>query len=287
MLAIIAEKKGFFEQNAVSCKFTPMQTGVIAIDAVHSGDLDFAVAVDVNVAFIWYQGESPARVLCTIQEKTDDAVLARKDRGIRTPDDLKGKTVAYLPATTSHVFLWRFLKSHQIAFDQIDPRKMTPPAMQAAIVNGDIDAASVWQPYRYNAARSLGDDAVVLDDNTLYTVYAPLLTSVRFAEQHAEECSKVLKALMQAEEFLTQNRDQAIAILSPELEMTAEVLDVTWDEYKPRVRLSRELLDTIREEGQWIKATEKDYEGKDVPTYNNLLFPSILQGVAPDRVTLQ
>lgn len=284
MLPIIAEERGFFEAEGVSCRFEPLQTGIIALNALHSGDIDFAVPVDVNIAFVKYEGASPMRIIATIQEKIDDAVLARRDHGISSPNDLRGKTIAYLPATTSHVFLWRYLQRHGIDFDDVNLRKMTPPAMEAAIVTGAVDAVSVWQPYRYNALKRLGDQAIVLDDDSLYTVYAALVVREDALDEHRDAYERVLRALFQAEEFARTNQLEAIESLSGILEMTPEALAATWDQYRLRVRLDDAVLATIEEEGEWIKATEKDYEDRSLPDFSDLLLPDILRDLDPNRI---
>jgi len=41
-------------------------------------------------------------------------------------------------------------------------------AMAAAVVKGDADAISMWEPESENAVAALGSDAVVFQDNKIY-----------------------------------------------------------------------------------------------------------------------
>jgi len=286
MAPIVADQQGFFTQEGINVKPNYIQTGKMAMDAVVSKDIDFGVLVETNIAFIKYQPGADVQIVCAIEEKHDDAIVARRDRGIKGPKDLKGKTLAILSATTSHVFADRFLKANGVAPGEVKTVNLTPPAMQAAVINGDVDAASVWQPFRYNVLKALGNKAVELNDPGVYTAYAVVAVRKEFAEKNPEAVKSFVRALIKAESYIKGSPDQAIPALAKEIDIDAGVLRKIWGEYSVRINLDAKLLATIREEGSWIHETQKGFGDKTVPAYSDAINSTFLAEVDASRVTL-
>lgn len=284
MIAIIADKKGFFEKEGLDIRSNYVQTGKIAMDAIVSGDLDFGVIVDTNIAFVEFQEGADIQVIAAIAEKYDDAIVARRDLGIENPKDLEGKTLAILPGTTSHRFADLFVDFYGLDRSKIKFVNLSPPSIQAGILNGSIPAGSVWQPFRYNVEQALGDRAVQFNDRAIYKAYSLIAVRRPFSEEHAKEIEAFLRALIAAEDFIRSNVDEAIGILSEELRMAPEVLRAIWDEYDLRVQLDTRMVQVFTEEGEWIKRSQKGFESKQVPSYNRILESKFLEHIDASRV---
>lgn len=261
-----------------------VQTGKIAMDAIVSGDLDFGVIVDTNIAFVEFQEGADIQVIAAIAEKYDDAIVARRDLGIENPKDLEGKTLAILPGTTSHRFADLFVDFYGLDRSKIKFVNLSPPSIQAGILNGSIPAGSVWQPFRYNVEQALGDRAVQFNDRAIYKAYSLIAVRRPFSEEHAKEIEAFLRALIAAENFIRSNVDEAISILSEELNMAPEVLRAIWDEYDLRVQLDTGMVQVFTEEGEWIKRRQAGFEGKQVPSYDQVLEPRFLERIDASRV---
>jgi NMT1/THI5 like len=65
--------------------------------------------VETNIALVKFQEGADIKVITSITEKYDDAIVARRDRGISKPKDLEGKMLAILPGTISHRFADLFI----------------------------------------------------------------------------------------------------------------------------------------------------------------------------------
>ncbi|ODS32626.1 MAG: ABC transporter substrate binding component [Candidatus Scalindua rubra] len=286
MIPIIADKKGFFKRAGLNVQTNYIQTGKIAMDALMSKDIDFSVSVETNMAFIKYQPESNLQVICSIAQKYDDAIVARRDMGINSPKDLEGNTVALLAATTSHVFADRFFKFYGLDPNKINIFNLTPPSIQAAVITGNVTAGSIWQPYRYNVVKELGDKAIEFNDRRIYKAYSIVAVRKEFALQHPELIKKFLRVLIEAEEHINSYKEVSIAILSKELGIEPEVLRAVWEEYVNKVELDNDLFEIIKEEGVWIHETQKGFKEKPVPEYTDVINAQFLQEVDPARVHL-
>lgn len=285
MLVVLARELGLFEARGVDVTYQHLQTGKVAQDALVSGDLDLGVIVDTNIAFAGFQDDFSVRVVACVQEQTGDGVVARADRGIAHPADLRGRRIGYLPGTTSHVFLYRFLEKHGIAMNDVALLAMAPGAMQSAVVRGDVDAVSVFQPFRYNAAQQLGSDAIEFTDPDVYTAHALLAAQNAVLDVRGDDVRAVLQALIDAERYAADNVSAAQEILAGAVGFAPAALSALWPEFNLRVVLDRSALTTVRAHGDWIRATDEAFAGNSVPDYEAYFRPDLLAAVDADRVT--
>lgn len=75
-----------------------------------------------------------------------EALVVRNGSGIKTPQDLVGKTVAVPFVSTTHYSLLAALKHWQIDPASVKIINVRPPEIAAGWARGDIDAAYVWDP---------------------------------------------------------------------------------------------------------------------------------------------
>jgi NitT/TauT family transport system substrate-binding protein len=139
VLPLVAKHDSIFVKNGIEVDYRKFQTGKMTMDALISGDIEIGTIVDSNVAFIGYS-KNPIKVIASLAIKLDDAIWYRSDKQITRPIDLIGKRIGYTPATTSHIFLARFLEANNISWSQITPVVLQPPAMEGALRNEHVDA---------------------------------------------------------------------------------------------------------------------------------------------------
>jgi len=284
MLPIIADNKGYFKELGLDLHPNYVRTGKIAMDATVSGDLDFGVIVETNIAFVKFQEGANINVITKIIEKYDDAIVARRDRGINTPKDLEGQTLAILPGTTSQRFADLFIDFHKLDRNKISYVNLSPPGIQAAIMTDNIAAGSIWQPYRYNVVEEIGEKAIEFNNESIYKAYALVAVRKEFAEKNAEKIQRFLRALIKAEQFVRDNKDESIAILAKELNIEPKVLAAVWDDYDLSVRLDPALQEVLIDEGKWIQQTQKGFAEKSLPSYADVVDSSFLQAVDSKRI---
>ncbi len=74
-------------------------------------------------------------------------MLARQDRGIKAPEDLKGKTVGITAGSSGHFFLSLFLTYHQMPMSDVKIVDLEPARLSQALIEGQVDAIVTWEPY--------------------------------------------------------------------------------------------------------------------------------------------
>lgn len=283
MLPILAQDQEFFKEEGLDTERQDIQTGKLTLDTLLSGKIDFGVVVEPAIAFVKFQPGSDIKVIAVIQEKYDDAIVARKDKGITRPQDLVGKTLGLTYATTSQMFVVEYLQSLGVDLDKVKITNMQPPSIQAALINGELDAGSMWQPFRHNAVSSLGKAGVEFND-PIYKAYALVAVRSDYAEKNPEKVEKFLSALVSSEEYLEQNQTESQQILSREIDIPLNVLNLAWKDYDTGVSMPKELLGAIKRQGEWIISSQPEFKGKPLPDYQEVMAPNYLEKIDPQRV---
>ena len=113
-------------------------------------------------------GDNPnVRLLFTLVDG-NYRIVAKRSAGINRLADLKGKRVVVPPNTSANYYLVAMLRA--AGLQESDVTLVTAPAtaMAAAMVKGEADAISMWEPESENAVRAIGKDAIIFQDNKVY-----------------------------------------------------------------------------------------------------------------------
>jgi len=277
-VALIAIDKGYFEEEGIDLTVHYMDAGRFCMDAVLSKSADFGNVVDVNVGFLAYSQNKNVLLINEISGCLASEIVARKSRGISKPNDLKGKSLAFSPGTTSDVFARRFLIKHGISEDSIKLVKIQPKGMVAGMIAADgPDASSTWQPFVGSMRKGLGDDIVTFSAPEIYT--AREFTAVRtdWAKENEELVVSYLKAIKKANDYATKNKIEAQKIVAKMTGLDLTVVQSSWDSYQITHAYDRaKYLKEITQIGQDI-SRQAEYKGKPVPDYSIFLNDSYFQ----------
>jgi sulfonate transport system substrate-binding protein len=147
------------------------QGGIVRITA---GEADLATNAETQL--LRESVDNPdLRIIMTVTESFY-RLVARRSAGIETLADFKGKRVM-LPANTSaNYYLVAMLRTVGLTEDDVEVVPLLPERdgqtgmdqMSDALARGDVDAISMWEPEPADAIAQLGDDAIVLQDRSVY-----------------------------------------------------------------------------------------------------------------------
>lgn len=143
----VARQLGYFQTAfpKQKIKFITFDSGVDANKALLAGGVDFATMGDTNGVVALAAG-IPVQ-LCWINEicGANEALVVRKQSGIKSIHDLVGKKIATPFASTAHYSLMVALEQAGIR-DQVTLLDLDTQNIVAAWQRGNIDAAYTWQP---------------------------------------------------------------------------------------------------------------------------------------------
>ena len=279
----IAEEKGYFLEEGIDAEVRDYPTGKAALAAVFNGEVDMGTVADAPIVSNSFERNDFAIFVTILDSAQHTKALARKDSDINIPQDLVGKKVATTIGTTAHFFMSLFLALNGIDVSDVEIVNMKPGEMVEAIINGDVDAICGWEPNVSNAAKNMGDNAIILSSDVGYKATFNLVTMNDYIENNPELIRNVIKALVKAEEFASNNRGESIDIIASRLETDREDIDKQWDGYRFKISLSQSLIITLEDVARWsMRNNFTDKTG--VPNYLDYIYMDALEEVKPEAI---
>lgn len=137
---------GGFDAPGLHYEWRRFDNGADVVRALASGDLDIANIGSSVVAVAASRQLPITTFLIASQLGASEALVARNGSGIKTPNDLIGKTVAVPFVTTAHYSLLASLQHWGIDRNKVHVINMRISEIPAAWQGGNIDAAYVFDP---------------------------------------------------------------------------------------------------------------------------------------------
>lgn len=281
----IAFKNGYFRAEGLEVVPQPHEYGKIAVTSMLEGKADLAISGDTVIMFAIADGKKVGIIAENFTSKRNEAIVARKDRGITEPRHLAGRSIGVAMGTTGHFFLDSFLKVNGIDNKKVKFIAMPPSQMLAALENGAVDAVSVWEPHIKQLELGMGNRIAVFHDERLYSDIVCLSASQDFIKKHPETIKKALKAFLKAETFAKEHPDEAQRIISEALKIDKKILAGLWDNLFFRVTLQQSLLVSLEDQLHWAQESRM-VKNKDQPIYLDFIYADALQSIKPEAVKI-
>lgn len=270
-LPIIAKRKGFFEQEGLDVAVKEFTTGKLCFDAMLGGGAHFSTVAETPLMHAGFS-DQPVCVVATIMTSSETLkIVARRDKGIEEPADLKGKTVGTFKGGNAEYFLAQFLKKNGMTMQDLRVTFMQPPELIAAITRGDLAALSMWEPHAHNAQRAIGENAIVFADSELYVETFNIVVMRKFADEKGGLVERFLRALQRAEQFLKADQDAAKEVLVGSIAIQRDVLDHIWPYFRLELTLDATLVDMMTKEAHFAIESGARAPGTPIPDYRKMV----------------
>lgn len=279
----IAAENGYFAAEGLDVTIAPATHGKAAMEELRRGKVDLAVTADAVFLLAVIKGEPLGVAASMLNTSRDNAVVARRDRGIAAPRDLAGKKIGVSFGTSGEYFLWAFLIRNKLAPESVTLVDVPPGRIAATLAGGGVDAVATWAPVVAEARAALGSNAVLFTETNVYTLNFLLSGRGEFLQAHPRAMEKLLRALLKAEDFARARPEEALGLVARRLKVDADVLHSTWKDFNFRVDLKQSQLVTLEDQARWAMARGHVARGP-VPNLLPNLYLDALLAVRPERV---
>jgi ABC-type nitrate/sulfonate/bicarbonate transport system substrate-binding protein len=285
VLLHIAFMQGFFKEEGLDVTPQPHGLGKVALQSVIKGKADIAAAADTPIMFA-VMNNSKIAILAVIQMSgMDNGIVARKDRGIAQPSDLRGKTIGLTLGTMGDFFANSFLRAHGIERKHVKIIDLQPDEMAVSLRTGKVDAFSTWNPTLIQLQKKLGSQGIIFSGESLYTETICVVASQEYIKKNPAVIKKVLRALLKAEIFVQQHPEESRRLVSEFLKTDKALLDEIWDIYNFRVTLNQTIPVNLENQTRWA-IKQRLTVRRDMPNYLDYIYIDGLLAVKPDAVRI-
>jgi NitT/TauT family transport system substrate-binding protein len=281
----IAREKGYFEEEGIDATLDSYISGHLGLDAVLSGNADLATVGDTPIARAAVDGR-PLAVVATIS-KVDRAIsiIARKDKGISSAGDLRGKKIGRVEGTTADFFLYILLTASYIDPGKVQLAPLHPEGVVDALFDGQVDAVSTWAPHTAVLRDKLGDNALVLNDPSIYTMTWNIVAARDLVKNNPGTIEKFLRAILKANAFIAKEPDETQAVCSKQIGIEGPLFEREWKDYHFAVSLDEGLVLNIEDQARWM--LKKETGGVRIPSnLIDLFYTGGLKAVSPEAVRI-
>lgn len=254
-LIAIADKKGYFEEefSAIGAEYTVdlFANGAEINTAMGSGDIDFGSMADQPAMAAVASGYGTEIIAQYGSTKTFNLLVARKDSGIKTVADLKGKKIALMMGTVQQYQLDVNLSQAGLTEDDVELVNTTDLA--TLLETGDVDAGSVTL---INVKQLLDEGTVykLTDGNDTGLSVIGLITARKeFAEKHEDATIAFLKAVQKAIDYKNSNPDDAYTLTADYFQIDKDIIETgegAWDNY---LEIKDENIKALQDELEYLQ----------------------------------
>lgn len=282
-LIVVAARQGFFKDNGLDVTLSHETSGVNGIKSLLSGQQDIITASDF--AFVnSNMSNTSLRIIASIDKANEVEVIARKDKGIGTAIDLKGKRIGVVPQTAADFVLVRFLLYNNLSKKDIVTVNLTYENMQQSIVDGKVDAVIVNDPWAYNIKKTIGKNAISWDAQYGQALVFNAIATEGYIRANPEVIERFLTALISAEEFAASNPDIAKQNVLDEFKLDKEFLDQSWPKNNLAVSLDQSTVFTLESQARWLISNM--FPKNSMPNFLDRIYIDGLKKISPNRVTI-
>jgi ABC-type nitrate/sulfonate/bicarbonate transport system substrate-binding protein len=278
----VAKGQGYFSDQGLDIDISLYETGNLAMQALFAGKLDLVTASEFGALRIGLQCPD-IRVVSILDEAQDQVLVARRDRGVTRLSDLPNKRIGVALNTCSEYYLALLLVLEKIRPEDVTIVDLLPSKQIKAIVEGDIDAAMVWEPFATIAKRELGTNAVSWPGQSGQDEYWLLCSIQKTIEKRFDAIRRFVAALASAEAFIKNHRERAMGIVAKELGEFH--VKSSWENHRFGLGLHRPLVLKMEAELEWLKSSPAGPPADRLDVYD-FIHVDVLRSVAKEKIEM-
>ncbi len=276
---IIAQKLSLFEKHNVNVELLPVRGGHRSFSMMANGEVDLATSSESVVMFNSFLRQDFTVLASFVESDNDLKLITLKSASITEAKFLEGKKVGMVESSASEFFIYAYMiltGNKAIKFNRVfmDASELGP-----ALLSGRVDAISIWEPLGYQLNKEYGDQISQFQTKGIYNLSFNLIAKKASLEKSLESYVRILAAIEEAQNFISEYPQEAKNIISDSLNIPVAQLEWGWSDYLFRLSLSNVLLSNLQTQARWAIATGSITDNKGMPDFRLLIDSRALEQV--------
>ncbi|MFA6295968.1 MAG: ABC transporter substrate-binding protein [Patescibacteria group bacterium] len=209
----VALEKGYFKENGVNVEPVLTKSYQEAQNLFIDNKVDGVFEVFSDTVLNSIKNYIPSEVVFVNDASISaDVIIAKPD--INSLSDLKGKTIGVDGINTfSHIFVLSALEKNGLLEKDIFLKNISAPNVLSALESGEVDAVHTWDPIKSQAVTK-GYKVIAQAGDTPNLITDVLSFNDQFVKNNPKTVQAIVKAMLQAEEYTSQNKEEAAKIMA-------------------------------------------------------------------------
>lgn len=216
----VAEEAGIFEEHGLDVELRFFADYLGSLDAMAAGQIDGNTQTLNDTMFAVAAGDEQVIVVTNDNSTGNDAIIC--DESITSIEQLAGKTVAAEQGVVDHFLLLQGLDSVGLTEEDIDFRGVLTDAAAAGFAAGEFDCVGVFAPFTLTALERPGSHVVFDSADFPGTISDHIVVTPQLIAEHPEDVQALVDAWYDTLDYIDDNPDDALEILSAAAELTPE-----------------------------------------------------------------
>lgn len=284
ILNVIAKEKGFFDSAGLEVTVVEYSAGPASIQALLSGEADIAMAADF-VGVLQIAQHPEIRIIAEASRHQVFNVVARADKDIAAPEDLRRKRIGVTKGSVGEYYLGRYLALNNMSVRDVVIADYPPAELTSRLESGSLDAIFIFDPHAFNLRHKLGDAVTVWPAQGDKFTYDLFYTKEQFVRERSESIRRYLVAMSEAQKFVVEKPEEAQDIVQQSLRYTPEYTDQVWRNHEFRLGLDQDLLLSMEAQTRFA-IDHKLIHTQNVPNYLDYMYFGGLDAVAPASISI-
>jgi ABC-type nitrate/sulfonate/bicarbonate transport system substrate-binding protein len=243
---------GYFEDEGINVSWVTFRGGSSVVQAIMAGELDGGVIGSTPAIIRAVSKDVPIKIVAIGElgtvEKPGDYLVVKKDSGIKSMGDLKGKIIAvHRLGTTLDLTLRIALRQNGIdPATDVTITQVKIPVMPQALLGDAVDAAFIF-PMAYPQLEE--DVDVILTPGDVFPQGAPfgiVIFTEEFIENHPDKVRKFVSAYLKGISWAVDNPDKAAELAAEDIGASKEdTVKMPWPAFNPSGLIEAESFDLM------------------------------------------
>ncbi|MBI1920991.1 MAG: aliphatic sulfonate ABC transporter substrate-binding protein [Geobacter sp.] len=225
----VARHKGWVEEELAkvsakpAVKWSSFSAGPPINESFAAGQQDIGLLGDTPAIIGKAAGINTRIIGLTSTGPKSLAVIVPNKSNIKSPRDLKGKKVAVVKGSYAHHLLVLVLQKGGLTTNDIELINLSQGDIATAILNGNIDAAAVWEPL-ITKLESQGAVRVLADGTGIKKGALVIIATNEFVTKNREQAKALLKAYQRGAKYIKANPKEAAQLIAADVNLPADLL---------------------------------------------------------------
>lgn len=214
----VAVDQDFFSEEGITVTDNYFQVATDVNTALLAGRLDLALTGGPDMVVMASQDPSLRFIMLTDYSDGADGILARN---VNSPEDLRGKNVAWENLPLQALLLQRYLESGGLTQADINLQIITAAEAATAFASQNIDVAITYEPWLTTAA-SQGQGQVIFSSKDTNIIPVGVVAKESVIADRREDILAFMRALDKGVAFVRDNPEEANPIVAEKLGVSPE-----------------------------------------------------------------